>query len=162
MCCFLYFLILWDFFRSSITLYKMRYCLCELFYHLSVKNCQENSSLPSYVTSTIKNSAAQSSGFYFFMVEMKPSGFRFMARSAASYGVAVLHAPTGALHKTAWRWSSSIAFRYEAFSASLQIWSTPLTLRMMKNEKWELCLQIFLVYAILFSGKENPHGKNFK
>ena len=46
-------LILRDFFRSFVTLYKMAYCFCELFYHLSVKNLQEQSSLPSYATSTI-------------------------------------------------------------------------------------------------------------
>ena len=38
-----------------------------------------------------KKFSRSSSGFYFFMVEMKPSGFRFMAQSAASYGEAVLH-----------------------------------------------------------------------
>ena len=53
---FLRFLILRDFFRSFITLYKMRYYFCELFYHLSVKNLQEKSSLPSYATSTRTNS----------------------------------------------------------------------------------------------------------
>ena len=46
-------LILRDVFRSSVTLYKIRYYLCELFYHLSVKNLQEKSSLPSLAQQAI-------------------------------------------------------------------------------------------------------------
>ena len=50
---FLMILILRDFFRSFVTLYKMWDCFCKLFYHLSVKIHQEQSSLTSYATSTM-------------------------------------------------------------------------------------------------------------
>ena len=43
----------WDFFRNSNTLYQIGDYFCEIFYHLSVKNLQEQSSLPSCTTSTI-------------------------------------------------------------------------------------------------------------
>ena len=48
-------LILRDFFRSSVTLYKMWDCFCKLFYHLSVKIRQEQSSQSDCLTSTKTN-----------------------------------------------------------------------------------------------------------
>ena len=43
----------------------MRYYFCELFYHLSVKNLQEKSSLPSYVTSTrLPKAVRKTDGFF--------------------------------------------------------------------------------------------------
>ena len=76
---FLRFLILRDFFRSFITLYKMRYYFCELFYHLSVKNLQEQSSLPSYVTSTIckKYGIRKSKPGSVFLCHLRPHNQRF-------------------------------------------------------------------------------------
>ena len=46
------FLISWDFFSTSLTLYHIRYCDNGLFYCLSVKNLWEQSSLKSCVSST--------------------------------------------------------------------------------------------------------------
>ena len=60
-------------------------------------------------------------------------------------------------------WSSFISFRYEAlFRYTSQYEALRLRSVWWKNEKWELCLQIFLTNAALFSGKEKSHGKNFK
>ena len=42
-----------DFFRSSVTLCKIWYCFCELFYSLSVKNHREKRLLKSCAVSTI-------------------------------------------------------------------------------------------------------------
>ena len=57
--------------------------------------------------------------------------------------------------KNAWRWSSSISFRYEAlFRYTSQYEALRSRSVWWKNEKWELCLQTFLANATLFSGKE--------
>ena len=85
-----------------------------------------------------------------------------MARRAASCSVSCASyfaASRKVLHKNAFSDEAASFYsamkhfpfhsKYEALRSRSVWW---------KNEKWELCLQIFLVYATLFSGKENSHG----
>ena len=79
---------------------------------------------------------------------------RSMHRRCASWHNVPLHTAKPCFIK-AWRWSIvSLKLHNMKHLHFVPIW--------WENKKWELCLQIFLVYAILFGGKENSHGKIFK
>ena len=103
---------------------------------------------------------------------------RFMHRRCASYGEAVLHknafsdeaAPVfislrrGKPFHFAMK-HCSVTLHNMKHSAYAPYDLSSIALRATddeKNGKRELCLQIFLVYAAWFSGKEKSHGKNFK
>ena len=79
-----------------------------------------------------------------------------MAQCAASYGEAVLHAPSGALHKNAFS-DEAASFHYamKHYFVSLNNMKHSLRSYDVKYEKWEFfCLQISLFYAILFDSNE--------